>query len=592
MNVWAQLSLFTATASVVLGVYILAKNPRNRLNASFLLFCASIAYYAFTEYKYREATGYTEAGFWIRAGSVYPLILSFMLFFLVVFLEKEEWLQKKTADALIFAPGLLLTFFEFLSGGGRGLPVEEYWGWTYSLSTNLLSIVEVVWVFVAFFFSYYLIVSCYKYARDEDKKQQAKWIGLGTITSSLITIITTGMIRRFGFTFPNLAAPSFLIMFLCTSWAMWKHKLFVITPATIAENIISTMSNFVLAVDVEGIIVAANPAARELLQYGEDELIGQPLEVVLAETEVTGATTRWTGRQRRLEKHSSRSFQTVFITSKKEKVPVLVSISPIQETADKRTGSVLVGSDLRPFLELDDIQEKFVTTVAYELKSPVAGIYLTIKNIQKLAAKLPGEQMASMHDSIEIKANQLVEMIENLQFISELGTRKLRPRPTPYNLAAVLQNVLTAMQPRIAEKGLGVELDGLSEIPLFGDEKMIIRTCRVLLDNAVKYSDEKTQIRIKLVDPYRGNFNPLGVDGVLLQVKDEGWGVPERDIKHLFSRFYRGDNVKNVSGSGLGLFIARQLVSLHGGEIFVESGSGKGSTFSVFLPRVDLLSSE
>ncbi len=87
-------------------------------------------------------------------------------------------------------------------------------------------------------------------------------------------------------------------------------------------------------------------------------------------------------------------------------------------------------------------------------------------------------------------------------------------------------------------------------------------------------------------DNYDGKMNPSSQDGTLLQVVDKGRGIPSTDLPHLFERFFRASNVADISGTGLGLTIAKELLNLHGGQIFINSEIGKGSTFSIFLPRM------
>ena len=103
----------------------------------------------------------------------------------------------------------------------------------------------------------------------------------------------------------------------------------------------------------------------------------------------------------------------------------------------------------------------------------------------------------------------------------------------------------------------------------------------------IGYSKKKGLIRINAINDYIGIHNTKGVKGTLFQIIDEGIGIKEEDLTHLFERFYRSDEVKEIPGTGLGLTIAKELIELHNGEIDVESEYGKGSTFSVFLPTLE-----
>jgi len=143
------------------------------------------------------------------------------------------------------------------------------------------------------------------------------------------------------------------------------------------------------------------------------------------------------------------------------------------------------------------------------------------------------------------------------------------------------------MEPRLSEKEITIDLDLNSEIQLYGDSQRISRIFRILLDNAIKYSNEKSHIKVLAVDHYQGQFNLRGIDGTLIQVIDSGVGIKEKDIRNLFKPFFRAEDVKTLQGTGLGLSIAKELILLHQGAIFVESEYGKGSTFSIFLPRIE-----
>ena len=105
------------------------------------------------------------------------------------------------------------------------------------------------------------------------------------------------------------------------------------------------------------------------------------------------------------------------------------------------------------------------------------------------------------------------------------------------------------------------------------------------MDNSIKYSHDNSQIILSANNNYQGDFNPSRLDGVLIQVMDSGVGIKEKDVKHLFERFFRSEDVKNIQGTGLGLSIAKELIELHEGHIAVQSEYGKGTTFFVFLPR-------
>ena len=99
-----------------------------------------------------------------------------------------------------------------------------------------------------------------------------------------------------------------------------------------------------------------------------------------------------------------------------------------------------------------------------------------------------------------------------------------------------------------------------------------------------KYSKNNTSIEIHALNHYFGKFNPKQMEGILFQIVDKGIGIKQEDIPHLFERFFRCNDVADIPGTGLGLTIAKELISLHGGTVSIDSEFGKGTTVSVFFP--------
>ena len=121
---------------------------------------------------------------------------------------------------------------------------------------------------------------------------------------------------------------------------------------------------------------------------------------------------------------------------------------------------------------------------------------------------------------------------------------------------------------------------------MIGDLKRIAQIFRIFIDNAIKYSNERSIVKIKAFNNYKGELNPNSIDGVLIQFIDNGIGIRKEDIPNLFKKYFRTKDAINFPGTGLGLSIAETLTRAHKGEIFVESEYGKGTTFSIFLPRL------
>ncbi len=123
-------------------------------------------------------------------------------------------------------------------------------------------------------------------------------------------------------------------------------------------------------------------------------------------------------------------------------------------------------------------------------------------------------------------------------------------------------------------------------IHLHGDPQKIEHVIRIFVDNAIKYTPKGGSVSIKVINNYIGQYNPGNQDGLIIQITDTGRGIRKEDMKKIFQRFFRAEDVKSIAGTGLGLAIAQEMVQIHQGDIFAESEFGMGTTINVFLPRI------
>jgi signal transduction histidine kinase len=141
------------------------------------------------------------------------------------------------------------------------------------------------------------------------------------------------------------------------------------------------------------------------------------------------------------------------------------------------------------------------------------------------------------------------------------------------------------MDPKINSKNLSIKVTIDENLKLFVDIKRFSQIFRIFIDNAIKYSNNNSSIEISALSYYQGKYNPKKDEGALFQIKDEGIGIRQNDIPHIFERFFRSKDVAEIPGTGLGLSIANELIKIHGGTVYIDSIFGKGTTISVFFPN-------
>ena len=190
---------------------------------------------------------------------------------------------------------------------------------------------------------------------------------------------------------------------------------------------------------------------------------------------------------------------------------------------------------------------------------------------------MPAELRAEFMQDMNHEIDRLSGIITDLLTLTQMDEKSAALRMDRVNLSALCEDTLHAHQVAADKAKLTLQGDIESEVFLQGDESKLSQVVYNLIDNAVKYTPAGGLVAVTLTADSRE---------AVLTVRDNGIGIPEQDIAHIFDRFYRVDKARSraTGGTGLGLSIVRQMVQLHGGEITVTSAANEGSVFTVTLP--------
>jgi signal transduction histidine kinase/FixJ family two-component response regulator len=224
------------------------------------------------------------------------------------------------------------------------------------------------------------------------------------------------------------------------------------------------------------------------------------------------------------------------------------------------------------------IRDQFLSIAAHELKTPMTSILGTTQLLLRRLERNPNMEQRDLGTLrlLTNQTNRLNRLVDSLLNLSRLEAGQLTIDHEPVDLTTLIRRVTEEM--RIALDSHKIEYNG-PDIPLIvlGDELRLEQVLQNLLQNALKYSSPGGKIVVNLEN---------AANIVSFSVSDEGPGIPQDAIPQLFNRFYRANNTGNrkVSGIGLGLYVVKEIVSLHAGTIEVQSEEGKGSVFSVKLP--------
>ncbi|MBV9120227.1 MAG: HAMP domain-containing histidine kinase [Chloroflexi bacterium] len=223
--------------------------------------------------------------------------------------------------------------------------------------------------------------------------------------------------------------------------------------------------------------------------------------------------------------------------------------------------------------------EHFVSAVAHDLKNPIAAIKITVQGLQRAARRgtnLTSDQLTERLDRIETSVGQMLEYIAAARARLQIQDDDGRPlRAQPVDLVALTQQLIERFRSEAAEHVFKVE----STCPLLmgnWDSSRLERAIQRLLDNAAKFSPPGSEIAVEI------ERHPAEA---VLRVRDQGIGIPDVDLPHIFKRFHRGQNVLGrYKGAGLGLFEAHSEVSRHGGTLQAEAREGAGCAMTLRLP--------
>ena len=241
-------------------------------------------------------------------------------------------------------------------------------------------------------------------------------------------------------------------------------------------------------------------------------------------------------------------------------------------------GAVLVFTDLTKIQKLEGVRREFVANVSHELKTPITSIQGYVETLQDGAIN----DKENAQRFLEIIAKHAVRLSQIVDDLLELSRIEEIPGGEEQYLKLVSLNDLVestlapfSTQAENRSIALDVELDENTELKL--NAKLFTHALGNLLDNAIKYSESNTTIKI---------LGHKRADGFVLEIKDQGQGIEEGHLNRIFERFYRVDRGRSreVGGTGLGLSIVKHIARIHSAKLEVESKTGTGSTFRLIFP--------
>lgn len=238
-------------------------------------------------------------------------------------------------------------------------------------------------------------------------------------------------------------------------------------------------------------------------------------------------------------------------------------------------GVVTLLQDITKLKELDELKSEFVASVSHELRTPIASVLMAAELLQN---EIPGKTSEKQKEMIKIimeDGNRLKNLINDILDLSRLESGKVKLNIKKYKLENIINYVLKILDIQLKEENINIKINlGKSLPPVKADFSKISQVLTNLISNSINYKKENKKLNIEIGSKLYNNK-------VLVYVSDNGKGITEEDQKKIFDRFVRPEPYDETKprGSGLGLSISKSIIKSHGGNIWVKSKVGKGSTF-------------
>ncbi|MCM4169344.1 Adaptive-response sensory-kinase SasA [Arenibacter antarcticus] len=398
-----------------------------------------------------------------------------------------------------------------------------------------------------------------------------------------------------------------------------------------SKNVLKLLSEAVsegiLLVSEQQIIIGTNTRTNEMFGYGEGELKGQPLHLLIPESfhnahdkyvedfhKKQGQRRMAHGRTLFGKRMNGEEFPievglnpfsllgktyvmalVIDVSEKKEQERQIRELnSRLEEKIEARTKELektvvkltreiklrenaesKIKSALHRERELNDLKTEFLSLVSHEFKTPLSGILTSATLVGKYSRDDQQDKREKHLNTIISGVHHLNGILNDFLSVERLEKGKEVYRYTDFSLSKVVNEVVYNANMLLKDGQKIIYPENIDEIDINQDERIVSLVLTNLLHNAIKYSPEETDIDIKV---------ELLPSKIVFHIIDLGIGIPEKNQKHIFERYYRAENARLIQGTGIGLNIVKVHVENIGGAIYFKSKSGKGSVFSVEFP--------
>jgi two-component system phosphate regulon sensor histidine kinase PhoR len=334
--------------------------------------------------------------------------------------------------------------------------------------------------------------------------------------------------------------------------------------------VLSSMAEGVIAVNMDEQIISINKAGARIFENLPENLLNRSIPEVIRNPDLQKFIKKALSSRKNLE-------EDITLYQGGERI-LYVHNTPLEDPDGQQSGILVVLNDVTHLRKLESMRKDFAANVSHEIKTPLTAIKGFVETL-RTGEGVGLQETDRFLSIIEKHVNRLTAIIEDLMKLSKIEQQdeKSEIHLEESLITNVISSAIQACREKANAKQITIDLSCPKDISAWIDSRLMTQAIVNLLDNAITYSNEKSDVQISasLIDKE-----------LKISVQDHGIGIPKEHLSRLFERFYRVDKARSreLGGTGLGLAIVKHIAHAHNGRVSVESNPGKGSTFTLHLP--------